>query len=300
MLENMIWQVADHRLLDNVDDRWIRISSSSSLKEALAWGLKTIYGDSRNDDIAPSMIRDYSDGDTILIAMVDTPFIVEFWDTNEDANFILSWTGYEWVFNKVDDVLGGTGGVEPTGLYVELKAKDISPCIAEVCASVCLDHIEAYDSRNKFYHITLLNRENLPATFSNGAYFYRSVDDSKCQFTADQATLPDKNELDFIHFIDDINPKNGFLHFLYDDDLPIEIVLNNMIGNKSVPIKLIHSSSTDIVDIKELVRDYIYNNDDLSTKVIIVESGTEEKRYNLFFNMAAYYPDIAPYLTPDF
>ena len=290
MQENVIWMVSPHRQLPDYDDRTIRISDNSKFKEALAWGLRSDFGSISSADKAFALLRSSDGPDTILTSTTDLPFIVEFWDTEHDETFGLYWNGTVWEvieLNKIDE-----------DLYIELSTVDVNLSISKACASISLGHIEAQDTNKGTNFIALSNREFLlNRVLEQGHYFYRSVDDSTSQYTCDVAELPRVEELDLLHYVDGENASNGFIFFLWDDDLPIEIVLSKMFVKNKLAIKMLESSSTDIVDIKNLVKDHIAETDDMINHIYIVGSGEEERRYNFFFNMAAYEPTFAPFLT---
>lgn len=298
MLENVIWQVETDRVPHDLADRTIRIKMNGPYREALTWGLNTVYPHLHAIERDPVAIRDTIGGDTVLIAIVDTPFIVEFWDTDADEAIALEWTGSYWNTGDVEH-LNKLFQDDDMEEYQELRVIDVALDLVKACRSIGLGHLEISDITNPINRIEIIHRDKLKANLEQGSYFCRSVDDANSRYVCDVADLPPKDELDFLQYIDVEDPNASFIYFLYDDDLPIDIVIKNILGKQDMPIKVLTSNSTDIVDIKNLVKKYIDINDDEMTNIFIVESGDEEKRYNLFFNMAAYNPSIARYLTSD-
>lgn len=296
MLENMIWQVEANRVPSDLADRTVRIQVKEPYREALTWGLNTHYPLQHVIEKEPVAIRDTTDGDTVLIAIVDTPFIVELWDTDADESIGLEWTGTYW--NTTDtDHLNTLFHEDEMTEYRELRVIDVGVELVKVCHSIGLGHLEVNDAVKSSNYIGLIHRDNLRNNLSQGSYFYRGMDYTNSHYTSDVVDLPPRDELDFLQFIDNEDPGASFILFLYDDDLSIESVIKKMITNQNITVKVITSNSTDIVDIKDLVKNHIVYHDGEPTNIFIVESGNEEKRYNLFFNMATYNPDIAPYLT---
>lgn len=288
MILNAIWQVSDDHKLIDLPDRSIRVDKNYG--EGLTWGEKGSFDEMYKEKV---LLRHINKDDTLLVAVSNLPFFIEFWNINEDEALLLKWDGSIWevgeAYNK-DDTDSHTG----------LLTTDVEFMVSKVCYQLGLTHLTASQIRNKDIFIELVDRNNFSSfNLPQGNYFYRNFDSEDFKFVADLDEIS-LDEIDVLHYAgDDKNTKDDFIYIFYDDDLPIELVLSKLAKKKSNLIfETVSSDSDDIVDCINLVKDAIeFDENETKANFYIVKTEIEGiKHYRLFFNMASFYPDEAPFL----
>lgn len=292
MLLNAIWKVPEENEIETLSNRSISVDlQDNRYGECEIWGKVEFYPHMAERD-TPVLLRQRFDNHDCLIAMVDTPFTIEYWDTLSDERFNLRWDGQEWWRDKANDF-------SEDDHWTTLRSVDVETMISNVCNKLGLPHLSATMVRDRRLFIELVDRSDVSnLSLDEGHYYYRDSESNDIKYTMDVKELPDVAEIDVLQFVDPATPNNDYIKILFDEDLPLELVIGKISKLKeSNLIGVLKSNSDDIIDARELVKHAI-TDDEVPCYFYVVHCiGKLHTSHRIFINMAEFYPKEAPYLV---
>ena len=290
MLLNAIWQVPEENKCHSLPDRSIMIDrEKSGYYECAVLGKIEDYADVKDGDYV--LIREQLGEHDIVVAIADTPFVVEFVDTANDESFSLMWDGFGWSTAKAIEQ-------EDLDKYCLLPSVDAEVIAAMVLDKLGLTHINSSMLRERHIHLELVRRDdftllNLPSD----QCFYRSTDSREPVYTADIKTLPPLAELDLLHCTGETTDNTDVIYIFHDEDEDIAHALK-MLGKTDLHVGLLDTEDDDIVDQMKTVEGIVAY-DQAPMHLYVLKHDTEQASLRrLYINMGMFYPELTKYLSP--
>lgn len=299
MLLNAYWVSRNSNDLDSIEDRSCGIDTTdqSHYAECSVYGEVGLYRSGGNQP--PVMLRETCPDHDIIIAMVDTPFNVDFWNVTEEERFTLHWDGSGWSTAEEVDFNDGK--------WVELRSVDVESMLLKPLHELGLNYITQNMVKDRTLLVELVDRQdwdtscltNVEEFHVAGGYFYIDDDSNDAKYTTDFKNIPDVSELEVLHYVDPTSAKDDYIKIFFDDEITIDRALKKLYSiGKSRPdtFHLIESISTsvDVADMKELAKDLTLDNP-LDVMYFIVKN--PEGLHRLYFNMSFWFPIEASYLS---